>query len=1843
MLGHIFRFVVHSVRPNSVRGAKISVFLLVALTPVLMTLYSITRGNSPRVQAATPATLNFQGRLTTSAGNLVPDGNYSIEFKIYNTSTSSGSSQGSCAGDANCLWAETRTGGNQVQIKNGYFSAYLGDVSALPANIWDQQLWLTMNIYNPDTSSWDGEMTPRIRLTSVPYAFQARSSETLNKNTGSFTGEVDFATMTADRRFLFPDTSLATTASPGTICVYNGAISNCPAASGSAYYIQNDVVLQSQTNFNIQARNDGTDGTVVGVFQGAADGQTVDLVQYKASNGTVLSAVTAAGNLEVASSIDTYTGTTLEVGTTNATGVTIGRSGQDTVLNGNVVVSSLGTADSLTYLCQNSLGEIAACQNVGAGAPFVQGGNAFGDTAVLGTTDEESLQIITNGNVALEVDTDGDTSFNGSVSIAAGQTLTISGGDTTSRLALSPAEGMLYFDTTTKRLLVYANGKWQADRSDEVLVAASNSSQAVKDMADFVAAGASDEDVINAALDAGAGRTVKLLEGTFVIDGSIEIPDNTILTGSGNQTVIQLDIGSGSGNAITNRDVPGADISIRSMRIDGSLGTGGTQHGIYLDQMVAIEATSRISDVNLSGWSNGRALYLINGSSIGTITNNQIEGAIEFNGSGMGFFNDNYVAGNVTLDAATSNSFVNNVIGGNLSLTNSSSIFKLNGNEVYGDINIDSSQINSIVGNLTGGIHLTSADVISISSNTITRVGVDGISLVDSDDVQIIGNRITDNGGSGHGINIDNSSEDTYIGNNQLGGLSINDNGINTVYGGQVDGSNNYVIQPASGASIELLGDTNIDGDLTVSGDTAIEGSLTVGDSGQFVIDNLGVVTSGTWQGGSIADAYIDDNITISSAGSVDWTALANYPGACGAGEAITQLDDTVTCGAFAVGSAADYIQNQNSAAQSTSVFWISGSGRSDTSFLAPTFDVATAAVLSIGTSNATSIDIADTGVATTIKGSLTVNEGLSVTSGGNFALQLNTSEITTTGTLTDLNIGTGALFRFNGASAQTLSSVANPADGRIITIINAAPTPLVILNNSGGTAENRIITGTGANLTVPSGSTLQLAYDSAAQRWRVIGGTATEGGGANQQLSNLGTTAINTDLNPGADNAYDLGNGTNGWRTLYADTSVLTPTVDTSTGATLNIGTTTATAVFISRTGVATTVNGSLEVVEGLTVTNAGNVAFERGSDYSTTGSQNNVNFGTGVLFRLTGASAQTITGIAGGADGRIITLVNAGANAATLRNMNGSSLAANQISTGTGADIILPSGASVQLAYDSGASLWRVISDVVGNSINTIGTFNSATSYANGANITNNVLTFGAADATNPGMVSTAAQTFAGAKTFTDFLQGDAGITVTGGAVTLTGNAASSLTTSSGALTLTSAAAATWSTASGDLTIQAGSGEVSLGTSTVLKSAGALSITPTGTLTAGTTGQATTVRGSTLGLTSNGAGNDITLTSADQIILNSASTIELQDTTNVTGDINASGNADFAGSLKVGNADQFQVAADGSVLSTTAVTTGTAFSFDATNAGANGMNIDVQSNSSSQYILNLTSNNGANNRLRVRADGRIGVGTTTIDAKMHIQGTADEVQFIVQGNGTQTSDLLQLKNSGGTVLAAVSGSGVLRVGSTGSAQSTPVLLVTNAEVQGTLYIGGSGGNIQNNGSGGALRFYGTAMNSEAVTLSPEFAGGTMTGTGIGTMTSDFCSGSSNLNIPSSGNICPASENHNYYAWTTTQGSAQTYDIWTKWRVPSNFSEFDTTAAQFYGWRTNSSQTVQVRFYKGGTQCGTNSISSNGSWQLASISNLSGCTISANDELTIRVTLTATNGSFARMGEIYINYRTNF
>ncbi len=99
--------------------------------------------------------------------------------------------------------------------------------------------------------------------------------------------------------------------------------------------------------------------------------------------------------------------TTVNSSGTQLTGMTLNGSGNLSIA-GTTTIGTLGSTDTATYLCRNSSNIISACNTTGTGAAFVQGGNSFGATAVLGTNDSNNLEIETAGSTRLTVGTNGN-------------------------------------------------------------------------------------------------------------------------------------------------------------------------------------------------------------------------------------------------------------------------------------------------------------------------------------------------------------------------------------------------------------------------------------------------------------------------------------------------------------------------------------------------------------------------------------------------------------------------------------------------------------------------------------------------------------------------------------------------------------------------------------------------------------------------------------------------------------------------------------------------------------------------------------------------------------------------------------------------------------------------------------------------------------------------------------------------------------------------------------------------------------------------------------------------------------------------------------------------------------------------------------------------------------------------------------------------------------------------------------------------------------------------------------------------------------------------------------------
>ncbi|HVX56860.1 MAG TPA: hypothetical protein VHA37_03950, partial [Candidatus Saccharimonadales bacterium] len=135
---------------------------------------------------------------------------------------------------------------------------------------------------------------------------------------------------------------------------------------------------------------------------------------------SVTNNATIGGTLAVTGAVTggTYNGQTLGSATSLTGTLTVA---------GITTLSSLGAADTNSALCLNSTNQIATCAGSGSGAAFVQGGNSFNATGVLGTTDNYGLNIETDGNTALALDTSGNGTLTGNLTVSGTGTSTIGG------------------------------------------------------------------------------------------------------------------------------------------------------------------------------------------------------------------------------------------------------------------------------------------------------------------------------------------------------------------------------------------------------------------------------------------------------------------------------------------------------------------------------------------------------------------------------------------------------------------------------------------------------------------------------------------------------------------------------------------------------------------------------------------------------------------------------------------------------------------------------------------------------------------------------------------------------------------------------------------------------------------------------------------------------------------------------------------------------------------------------------------------------------------------------------------------------------------------------------------------------------------------------------------------------------------------------------------------------------------------------------------------------------------------------------------------------------------------
>ncbi|KKP71572.1 MAG: hypothetical protein UR70_C0023G0001, partial [Candidatus Nomurabacteria bacterium GW2011_GWB1_35_20] len=257
-------------------------FAIIIFIILIFTLLPIAN-----VSAAINKQINYQGKLTTSAGVAVANGTYNMEFILYDDPT---------LGGAHILWTETRTTTDKVQVTSGLFSVLLGEVTALTGVDFNQTLYLGVNIGGTGTPGWDGEMTPRKKLGAVPAAVV---SENAINMIGGVAGAVPYQSAASTTLFSAAGTTGQTLISGGT-----GSPTWFAPTAGSVLFAGTSGILQ-QDNANL-FWDDSTDRLGIGTTAPGSkltvfgNSQQIELVASDGSSAmTMLTDSSGDGQLRI--------------------------------------------------------------------------------------------------------------------------------------------------------------------------------------------------------------------------------------------------------------------------------------------------------------------------------------------------------------------------------------------------------------------------------------------------------------------------------------------------------------------------------------------------------------------------------------------------------------------------------------------------------------------------------------------------------------------------------------------------------------------------------------------------------------------------------------------------------------------------------------------------------------------------------------------------------------------------------------------------------------------------------------------------------------------------------------------------------------------------------------------------------------------------------------------------------------------------------------------------------------------------------------------------------------------------------------------------------------------------------------------------------------------------------------------------------------------------------------------------------------------------------------------------------------------------------------------------------
>lgn len=284
----------------------------------------------------------------------------------------------------------------------------------------------------------------------------------------------------------------------------------------------------------------------------------------------------------------------------------------------------------------------------------------------------------------------------------------------------------------------------------------------------------------------------------------------------------------------------------------------------------------------------------------------------------------------------------------------------------------------------------------------------------------------------------------------------------------------------------------------------------------------------------------------------------------------------------------------------------------------------------------------------------------------------------------------------------------------------------------------------------------------------------------------------------------------------------------------------------------------------------------------------------------------------------------------------------------------------------------------------------------------------------------------------------------------------------------------------------------------------------------------------------------------------------------------------------------------------------------------GATAINLSENTD----FVIN---NDQDQNVFQVGSNGTIQTGS---GSNLAVNGTARFNQGIQIGDGTATGDATLFTLDKGSSAPTATGDAVL----------------------GSMYYDTTLGKVQCYEADG----WGACSSSPDtfVSLSPEFSNTVTNGTGVGTLTSDFCSDTLNINDDTSPlPVCGTDETFNFYNWTSSELTAQTKSLYVTYQLPSTFKEFVEGSTSLMGRTNSADSSVTYEIYQntstGLVACGIVVPVSTGAqtaWQKASpetADDPANCDFAAGDSIVFKINMTTANDAHAFVSNLNFAFRS--